>query len=322
MSNNASQALRDSDGFAMPAPPPTKRHIKPTEAQPTTAEIYAQKHGIPLEVQLALQNVGSRARMSVSRGQRTFDRHQSSPALGSASATPNYSPFTSSLDAITHARGVMNKELMRARELQPFGSLSPTNSSDNLDKDRARREFEDIKLKFRDDGEVELEGEVERRVAFGQGSSASAQRQGEKFTLTRSTKRASSPAEEDEHAGSETETSDQEDEEENRPFARTPSFNTVESVFPPVFNTPAISHPQLFTAPNPVNPVQQPAAPSRKGRAFKGLPGGKKSALAKAYSAPVLGGWANMEVDVPEGSEKKEEQEDGFELDWSKDMDF
>ncbi|ODN80083.1 hypothetical protein L198_07893 [Cryptococcus wingfieldii CBS 7118] len=75
-------------------------------------------------------------------------------------------------------------------------------------------------------------------------------------------------------------------------------------------------------APNPVNPVQQPAAPSRKGRAFKGLPGSKKSALAKAYSAPVLGGWANMDVDVPEGSEKKEEQEDGFELDWSKDMDF
>lgn len=58
------QPQRDSDGFLMPARPPKRTQLRPANSLPTTADIYAAKHGIPLDVQMALQNVGRRGRES------------------------------------------------------------------------------------------------------------------------------------------------------------------------------------------------------------------------------------------------------------------
>lgn len=60
------QPQRDSDGFVMPAPPPKRTQLRAANSLPTTADIYAAKHGIPLDVQMALQNVGRRGRESES----------------------------------------------------------------------------------------------------------------------------------------------------------------------------------------------------------------------------------------------------------------
>lgn len=40
--------------------------LRAANSLPTTADIYAAKHGIPLDVQMALQNVGRRGRESES----------------------------------------------------------------------------------------------------------------------------------------------------------------------------------------------------------------------------------------------------------------
>lgn len=58
------QPQRDSDGFLMPARPPKRTQLRPANSLPTTADIYAAKHGIPLDVQMVLQNVGRRGRES------------------------------------------------------------------------------------------------------------------------------------------------------------------------------------------------------------------------------------------------------------------
>lgn len=60
------QPQRDSDGFLMPAPPSKRTQLRPANSLPTTADIYAAKHGIPLDVQMALQSVGRRGRESES----------------------------------------------------------------------------------------------------------------------------------------------------------------------------------------------------------------------------------------------------------------
>lgn len=60
------QPLRDSDGFLMPAPPSKRTQLRQANSLPTTADIYAAKHGIPLDVQMALQSVGRRGRESES----------------------------------------------------------------------------------------------------------------------------------------------------------------------------------------------------------------------------------------------------------------
>jgi hypothetical protein len=51
-----------------PMQPPSKRVLRPTASQPTTAEHYGRQHGIPEHVQAALQNVGRKGRMGGSVG--------------------------------------------------------------------------------------------------------------------------------------------------------------------------------------------------------------------------------------------------------------
>ncbi|OXM78034.1 hypothetical protein C364_04461 [Cryptococcus neoformans Bt63] len=322
------QPQRDSDGFVMPAPPPKRTQLRAANSLPTTADIYAAKHGIPLDVQMALQNVGRRGRESVARGHRSFDRTQSVPNLVIGnSAAPPMSSFTSTHDAMQHARGVINKELMRARELQPFGSTSSTSSDvDALALEGAEEHKRTRRLLFGPDGEVAEvfeQGNVKGKVDFGKGTKT------EDATLVPSRKRRSSPAEPE---GSDTETDDIDDDEDGQ-AERQPSitFNTVESVFPPVFTSPAITHPELFgplpgsssTADNHDDAVKTTAA-----RQFKGLPAGKrKLGWQKSASAPVIGlqRWGDMDVDGEEETRfeaRNESLEDGFEFNNWEEVEF
>lgn len=260
--------------------------------------------------------------LGVARGHRSFDRTQSVPNLVIGnSAAPPMSSFASTHDVMQHARGVINKELMRARELQPFGSTSSTSSDvDALDLEgvedkRTRR------LRFGPDGEVEEiheQGSSKGNVGFKKGTKI------EDATLVPSRKRRSSPAEPE---GSDTETDDI-DEDELQPSV---TFNTVDSVFPPVFTSPAITHPELF-GPLPgsssaANDLDN-AAKTTGDRQFKGLPGGgRKLGWQKAASAPVIGlrRWGDMDVDGEEeikDEAKNESLEDGFEFNNWEEVEF
>lgn len=260
----------------------------------------------------------------VARGHRSFDRTQSVPNLViGSSAAPPASSFTSTHDAMQHARGVINKELMRARELQPFGSTSSTSSDvDALALEGAEEHKRTRRLVFGPDGEVEevfQQASLKAKVGFGKGTKS------EDATLVPSRKRRSSPAEPD---GSDTETDDidQDEEDELRPSV---TFNTVESVFPPVFTSPAITHPELFgPLPGSSSSADVPDVKPTAARPFKGLPVGKrKLGWQKAASAPVIGlqRWGDMDVDGEEETKfeaENESLEDGFEFNNWEEVEF
>ncbi|GMK54118.1 hypothetical protein CspeluHIS016_0107040 [Cutaneotrichosporon spelunceum] len=118
-------------------------------AEPTTADIYGQRHGIPDDIQAALQNVGRRNRMMVSQG-RSLMPTQSLPVLPSTSAI-----FLSDRDAQAQARLIVKDDL-RLRELQPYSS-NPTNALSLSPRARAAELGADQRLRFNADGEVVVE---------------------------------------------------------------------------------------------------------------------------------------------------------------------
>lgn len=95
----------------------------------------------------------------------------------------------------------------------------------------------------------------------------------------------------------------------------TQSGSTTADEFPPVFQSPHITHPELFAT-----PALPPRAFNAPGREKKGLParlGGGRT-LGKTVSAPVFGAAAawGMDVDTGEGA-------DGFDVaEWAKGEDF
>ncbi|WVQ79801.1 hypothetical protein IAT38_001901 [Cryptococcus sp. DSM 104549] len=329
---------RDSDGFAMPAPP-AKRQLRPSASVPTTSETYGAKHGIPEDIQRALENVGRRARQNVTMGpstNRTFDRTQSVPT--NILNNPPRGGFTTALDDIADARRVLSIERLRERELKPFSvSGLPNGHGDSRGVDAlalAGREDEEERtrrrLKFGADGEVEEEEIDWGGEARPVGSSKKLSEEDRRLVQAR--KRRSSPAE---PHGSDTET-DGEDEDE-APTGVT--FNTIESVFPPVFSSPALSHPQLFADSRSTTTSgsgsfgfgagsssgSRNAFAGARDRQFRGLPGARKGGLGKTVSAPVGGlkRWGDMDVDEDEGADAGgAEGTDGFEFDWSENVEF
>ncbi|WVF71814.1 hypothetical protein IAT40_006622 [Kwoniella sp. CBS 6097] len=341
----------DNEGFAIPAiptnaveaapnPPPAKRQLRPTASLPTTTETYGERHGISPDLQAALQSVGRRGRQTVAMGHathRAFERTQSFPAhVFSNSSTPN-TGFQTALDAFAHAQGIINKEALRAKELQPFYSSGSGSSSDvdglSLSPRGASR-----RLKFGENGEVEEEElEAGNGTLFpGHGQPKSR----EQVHLTAARKRRSSPAE----PTSDTETEIDEDEDVDddtragnssggaftQPSNSSGFGSSGVSDFPPVFTSSAMTHPELFgnTA------ATSRAFPSAfKGvnaaRELRGLPGARKIGFGKTMSAPVGqlggGGWG-MDVDMgastgtgeAPGQGSTAGEEDGFDIkDWA-----
>ncbi|WVO14371.1 hypothetical protein L204_102004 [Cryptococcus depauperatus] len=315
------QSNLDSDGFAVPAPP-AKRQLRPAASQPTTSEIYGQRHGISADVQRALENVGRRGREAVARGHRSFDRTQSVPNVFMGdSATPKAS-FSTTADVMNHARRVINKEIMRAREPKPFGDISANPPFQPEMPAKDKEDDYERKLRFGPDGEVE-------EVVIG-----SASRKNRKSTrlgfmqsdnLVQNRKRRSSPAEPED---SDTETDDIDEDEprahvERGPFAR---FNSDQSVFPPVFNSSSISHPELYSPLPETDADKTLEVKPISSRQLKGLPGGRKLDWVKSASAPVVGLCNRGDMEVDGGHEQAQEEtttlEDGFEFNNWEELEF
>ncbi|WVQ99088.1 hypothetical protein IAU59_006220 [Kwoniella sp. CBS 9459] len=339
----------DNEGFAIPAiptnaveaaqdRPPAKRQLRPTASLPTTTETYGEKHGISPDLQAALQSVGRRGRQTVAMGHathRAFERTQSFPAhVLNNSSTPN-AGFQTALDAFAHAQGIINKEALRAKELQPFYSSGSAGSSSDVDGLSLSPRGASRRLKFGENGEVE-----EEELEGGDGPLFPGHAQGKKrdeVHLTAARKRRSSPAE----LTSDTETEVDEDEDNNNTsdtFAHPSSSSGLGfgngsgvSEFPPVFTSSAMTHPELFgnTA------ATSRAFPSAfKGvnaaRELRGLPGARKIGFGKTMSAPVGqlggGGWG-MDVDMGSGTTETGAaaagEEDGFDIkDWAESEQF
>lgn len=239
-----------------------------------------------------------------------------------------------------HAQGIINKEAWKARKLQPYGSTS-TSTSPNPHLDtlglspRGQRQGQGQgranglsssarspergigrKLVFGPDGVIEEAVDGPRRLTR------------EAVGLVPGTKRIADN-EDDNHGkddrDEETRTEIDEDGDED---VEIPSLTTTSNTgsnaedFPPVFQSPHLTQPELFTsAPGPSSRTStltgpsgsksQFAVPALPDRALKGLPA-RGRMLGKTVSAPVgkLGGWGGMEVD----GEEEEGVEDGFDV--------
>ncbi|ORY22588.1 hypothetical protein BCR39DRAFT_487791 [Naematelia encephala] len=244
--------------------PPPKRQLRPTNSMPTTAETYGQRHGIPDDLQLALQNVGRKGRQAVSQG-RTFDRTQSFPVSNSFQPSQT---FMTDAQARTQAEAIIVKEELKARELRPFSSLESTSVS--VPRQRG--------------SSPEIPGSQEK-LQFDIGARSSP-------VKSRGVKRREEPDEsEDSGGGNDTEVEEDRDDEPDM----TRASGSTSDDFPPVFNSPKISEPRLF------GNNQTSAFPSRGqlGRLTKALPG---RGWGKTMSAPV-GSLGGMDVDMDEGIE-------------------
>ncbi|WRT67521.1 uncharacterized protein IL334_004493 [Kwoniella shivajii] len=305
----------DNGGFAVP-PPPAKRQWRPTASVPSTTEFYGQKHGISPDLQAALQNVGRRGRQNVAMGHAThrgFERTQSVPShVLSNSALPN-SGFTTALDAMSHAHGIISKEAIRSKELQPFSSYG---SDENRDVDglSLSPRGQNRKLKFGENGEVieENEGQL---FPF----SSTSKEGSSKTSLAAARKRRSSPAE----PTSDTET-EIDDEEETYTHPVHTNLPITTSDFPPVFQSPALTQPELFDATKSTSASHSYG--NGHSRELRALPGARKSGFGKAMSAPVgrLNGWG-MDIDMSSHGEATSAaaEEDGFDIkEWAESEQF
>jgi len=181
------------------------------------------------------------------------------------------------------AQGIINKEAWRAstRELQPYGS---TSSMDDQDQDQSR----------------------ERRASAGQ-----TEGQGAKVRFDqRGTKRQQEEGEEEE--GTEVD----EDEFQDPSSITLPQEGQGQDEFPPVFQSPNLSQPELFH--NQQNQRQQQtqfAVPDLPDRMKRSLPA--RRVLGKSVSAPVGRlGFGGMDLDEGQG-------EDGFDIsEWAGKEDF
>lgn len=198
----------------------------------------------------------------------------------------------------------------QARELQPYGS-GGSNGVDALDlrgSGAAESERGNRRLKFGEDGEVEMEVDGGKRRI---------ERSRQDWGLSQGKKRNAHPEEEAE--GDISDTATEVDEEESTPILDPSGSGSTVDEFPAVFTSPAISHPALFRG----NGAGLPAVPQKKssggGRQMRGLPG---RALTKTVSAPVIMGERGMEVDEPSSS-RKGLVGDGFDVgEWAEDVNF
>jgi hypothetical protein len=198
----------------------------------------------------------------------------------------------------------------QARELQPYGS-GGSNGVDALDlRGSGAAEYErgNRRLKFGEDGEVEMEVDGVRR---------NIERKRADWGLSQGKKRNAHPEEEGDVSDAATEV----DEEEDRTPILDPSGSgsTVDD-FPAVFTSPAISHPALFRGSGGGLPAVPQPKLSGGGRQMRGLPG---RALGKTMSAPVImGDRGGMEVDEPAES-RNGLVGDGFDVgEWAEDVNF
>lgn len=216
------------------------------------------------------------------------------------------------------AQNIIHKDERRrqARELQPYGSAesSEINALDLAGSSGAEREKGNMRLRFGENGEVEMDGEDQ---SFARGGRT----EGKKMDCGMSQgKKRGAEAEGDIPEGDVSDTATEVDEDEGPPVV------SGADEFPPVFTSPAISHPDLFRSNR--FPAVPPAAGRRAGppatthmvaggRQMRGLPG---RALGKTMSAPVFGRSSGMEVDEPAMSTLGA---DGFDVgEWAEDTDF
>lgn len=186
------------------------------------------------------------------------------------------------------AQGIINKEAWRAstRELQPYGS---TSSMDDQDQNQSR----------------------ERRASAGQ-----TEGQGAKVRFDQRGTKRQQEQEEGEEEGTEVD----EDEFQDPLSITLPQDGQGQEEFPPVFQSPNLSQPELYH--NQQNQRQQqtrtrfavPDLPSSD-RMKRSLPA--RRVLGKSVSAPVGRlGFGGMDVDEGEG-------EDGFDIsEWAGKEDF
>ncbi|WOO83257.1 uncharacterized protein LOC62_05G006784 [Vanrija pseudolonga] len=146
----------------MPSPDP-KRQLRATASVESTAETYGRRHGIPDDVQAALQNVGWRSRQAVAMGApgagRSLQPTQSLPALPGS--------FMTAHQTYAHAQSIIDKEASRQHELQPmaFGSPAQSAAVNNLGLSPRRERS----LSFTPDGEAQVRG-LKRRDDDEEGS--------------------------------------------------------------------------------------------------------------------------------------------------------
>lgn len=263
--------------------PPPKRQLRPTASLPTTAETYGEKHGLPEDLTRQLENVGRAKRAVVSQG-RGFQRSTTTsvlplyPSHPQQETVPPIMPtgWQTSAQTLENAKAALREE-HRQRELQPFYAASSSSHSPSGSPPPALPAFSN---------------------------------------LAGSKKRKDDDEDGDDAAGA-GDTDTEMDEDDDAVPSLTQSGSTAATDdFPPVFQSPHITHPELFA---------KPALPSRiadsgLGRQKKGLParlGGGRT-LGKTVSAPVFGAAAawGMEVDAAQG-------EDGFDVaEWAKGEDF
>jgi hypothetical protein len=203
-----------------------------------------------------------------------------------------------------HAQSVIHKDRLRQfkNELKPYSDLS---GSARGKEGTPERDESGQRLRF-EDGKVVLEGGLDGGNTSMGGKGGSSRRS--KLTLTPSKKRRNEGMEEE---GDETETSDieadQEEEQEiHMPGLAGASSSTADD-FPPVFTSPRITQPELFSG--PVGAVRFGKTIGEKGREVKGMPGRGGRSLGKTVSAPVGGLWSSSGgMDVDEGGQ------DGFDI--------
>lgn len=248
---------------------------------------------------------------------------------------------------MAQAHGIISREDLRRRELRPFSSddsddiraLALANrdgagSGRGGSPDRPSR-----RMTFNADGTVVVEGEDER-------GSFEAPNFGFRVSLALGRKRGKDEADADATAGDQAEDDDEErtevDEDEPAPSASdlegSTLVNTAPTDFPPVFASPAISHPELFDSPagspsasalsfgGDKGLMLPPPVPSAGGRTlaprthrpFANRPG---RMLGKTMSAPVHGlgygsGFGSSGMDVDGGADGLP---DGFDVaEWAK----
>jgi hypothetical protein len=180
--------------------------------------------------------------------QGTFGRTQSMPAVQFGQS--GGFGFVTHSQAMAQAQGIISREDLRRRELKPYSSadsddiraLALANREGSPEKGRRR-------LTFGADGSVSMEGES----VLG---SAAAPDFGMPMQMVQGRKRGKAEADADGGEGDEAAQDDDEektevDEEEfaSRAEGFSGSGSTLVDEFPPVFASPAITHPELFDSP-------------------------------------------------------------------------
>lgn len=208
--------------------------------------------------------------------------HQFSTASASGSGSGAGTGFQTSHEIMQHAKGIVNKDAWRrsTRELQPYGSGHDIGPDDDQSIG----------------GGSEVEGMGGKEVERGM-------------------KRTNDDDDDDDDDQEGTEV----DEDEEPPIFEDDNNHTNDTEFPPVFESPNLTQPELFQ--RPFLPSRQPAQMRiQNGRMTRGLPsrngtgtGGRM--LGKTVSAPVGSLWGGGDVDMDGNGNA----EDGFDIsEWAK----